>query len=127
MEIIFLIGRVLFGMLFLQNGWNHFVNNTGLAIYAQSRGVPMPRIAVFITGIIIVLGGLGIILGIYVKLSILLLSLFLIGTLLKVHTFWKEVNPSTRTAEQTSFFKNAALLGALLMFLSILEPWGLSF
>lgn len=127
MEIIFLIGRVLFGMLFLQNGWNHFVNNTSLAIYAQGRGVPMPRIAVFITGIMIVLGGLGIILGIYVKLSILLLSLFLIGTLLKVHTFWKDVNPSSRSMEQTSFFKNAALLGALLMFLSILEPWSLSF
>ena len=126
MEIIFLIGRILFGALFLQSGWKHFTNNTALAIYAQGRGVPMPRIAVFVTSVMIILGGLGIILGIYVKLSILLLSLFLMGTLIKVHTFWKDENPGSKATEQTSFFKNAALLGALLMFLSILEPWGLS-
>ena len=126
MEFIFLLGRVLFGALFLYSGWGHFTNNTGLAIYAQGKGVPMPRIAVLITGFMIVLGGLGLILGIYVKLSILLLSLFLIGTLFKIHTFWKETNPNAKTMEQVQFMKNAALLGALLMFLSILEPWSLS-
>ncbi|MEK7117154.1 MAG: DoxX family membrane protein [Patescibacteria group bacterium] len=126
MEFIFLLGRVLFGALFLYSGWGHFTNNTGLAIYAQGKGVPMPRIAVLITGFMIVLGGLGLILGIYVKLSILLLSLFLIGTLFKMHTFWKETNPSAKAMEQVQFFKNAALLGALLMFLSLLEPWSLS-
>ena len=127
MEIIFLVGRILFGALFLQSGWHHLINNTGLAIYAQGKGVPMPRVAVFITGAMLILGAFGIILGIYVNLSILLLSLFLIGTLVKIHTFWKETNPSAKAMEQTAFFKNAALLGALLMFLSILEPWGLSF
>ena len=110
----------------MYSGWGHFTNNTGLAIYAQGKGVPMPRIAVLITGFMIVLGGLGLILGIYVKLSILLLSLFLIGTLVKMHTFWKETNPSAKAMEQVQFFKNAALLGALLMFLSLLEPWSLS-
>lgn len=126
MEIIFLIGRILFGALFLESGWSHFMRNTQLALYAQSRGVPMPRIVVFVTGLIIVAGGLGLILGIYVKLSIILLSLFLLGTLLKIHTFWKEADPSSKAMERTQFFKNAALLGALLMFLSLLEPWGLS-
>lgn len=110
----------------MKSGWSHFANNTGLAVYAQGKGVPMPRIAVLITGLMIILGGLGLILGIYVKLSILLLSLFLIGTLFKMHTFWKETDPNTRAMEQVQFMKNAALLGALLMFLSILEPWGLS-
>ena len=86
----------------------------------------MPRIVVFASGIMIILGGLGIILGIYVKLSILLLSLFLIGTLYKMHPFWKEIDPSRRSMEIVQFTKNAALLGALLMLLSILEPWGLS-
>ncbi len=86
----------------------------------------MPRIMVFVTGLMIFFGSLGIILGIYVKLSILLLALFLFGTLIKMHTFWKETDPSMKVMEKTQFMKNAALLGAALMFLSILEPWGLS-
>lgn len=126
MEIIFLIGRILFGLLFLESGWSHFVHNTQMALYAQSRGVPMPRIVVFVTGIIIVLGALGIILGVYVKLSVLLLCLFLLGTLLKIHAFWKDTDPHQKAMERNQFFKDAALLGALLMFLSILEPWSLS-
>lgn len=126
MEFIFLIGRILFGSLFIYNGWKHFTYNTSLALYAQGRGVPMPRIVVFVSGIMIILGGLGIVLGIYVKLSILLLSLFLLGTLYKMHPFWKESDPSKRNIEIVQFTKNAALLGALLMILSILEPWGLS-
>lgn len=126
MEIIFLIGRILFGALFIQSGWNHFIHNTQTAIYAQAKGVPMPRIATFVTGFMIILGGLGIIFGIYVKLGVLLLSLFLLGTLLKIHTFWKETDPGVKSMEKIAFLKNAALLGAALMFLSILEPWGLS-
>lgn len=126
MEIIFLVGRILFGTLFIVNGWGHFTHNTETALYAQSKGIPMPRITVFFTGVLIVAGGLGIILGIYLKLSILLLALFLLGTLIKVHTFWKVSDLGKRGAERSEFLKNAALLGALLMFLSILEPWSLS-
>ena len=127
MEFFFLLGRILFGALFLESAWKHFTRNTDLAIYAQSRGVPMPRVAIFVTGIMIAAGGLGIILGIYIRLSILLLCLFLLGTLIKMHTFWKQADPSTRAMERIQFFKNAALLGACLIFLSILEPWTLSF
>lgn len=126
MEIIFLIGRILFGTLFVYNGWSHFADNTQVSLYAQSKGVPVPRISVFVTGIMIVAGGLGIIFGIYVKLSILLLAIFLIATLLKIHTFWKETDPRMVAIEKVQFLKDAALLGALFMFLFILEPWGLS-
>ncbi|HEY4516238.1 MAG TPA: DoxX family protein [Candidatus Paceibacterota bacterium] len=127
MEFLFLIGRVLFGALFVYNGWSHLAHNTSTSLYAQSKDVPMPRITVFVTGIAIIAGGLGIILGIYVKLSVFLLAFFLLGTLVKVHTFWKHSDMSSKAQERNEFLKNAALLGALLMFLSVLEPWSLSF
>jgi putative oxidoreductase len=126
MEILFLIGRICFGALFILNGIDHILHNTKLALYAQSKNVPMPRVAVFVTGLMIIFGGIGIILGIYVKLSVLLIALFLIGTLYKVHAFWRESDPSKYAAEKSQFLKNLALLGALLMFLSILSPWSLS-
>jgi putative oxidoreductase len=126
MEILFLIGRICFGSLFILNGIDHIVHNTKMALYAQSKNVPMPRIAVFVTGIMIIFGGLGIILGVYTKLSVLFIALFLLGTLYKVHAFWSESDPSKRSMERFQFLKNLALLGAVLMFLSILSPWSLS-
>jgi putative oxidoreductase len=126
MEILFLIGRIFFGALFILNGIDHLLHNTKMALYAQSKNVPMPRIAVFVTGIMIIFGGLGIILGIYTKLAVLLLVLFLAGTLYKVHAFWREEDPTKYAMEKVQFLKNLALLGACLMFLSILSPWSLS-
>lgn len=126
MEIIFLISRLCFGALFILNGIDHILHNTKIALYAQSKSVPMPRVAVFVTGIMIIFGGLGIILGVYIKLSVLLLALFLVGTLYKVHSFWREVDPAKHAMEKTQFLKNLALLGAVLMFLSILSPWSFS-
>ena len=126
MEILFLIGRFFFGALFILNGIDHLLHNTKLSLYAQSKNVPMPRIAVFATGIMIIFGGVGIILGIYTKLSVLLLVLFLAGTLYKVHSFWREDDPAKYASEKSQFLKNLALLGAALMFLSILSPWSLS-
>lgn len=126
MEFIFLIGRICFGALFITSGIDHLLHNTRYAIYAQSKGVPVPRIAVFVSGFFIIAGGAGIILGVYVKLSILLIAVFLLATLYKVHAFWKEEDLSKRTAEKNLFLKNLALLGASLMFLSILSPWSWS-
>jgi uncharacterized membrane protein YphA (DoxX/SURF4 family) len=101
------------------SGYNHFAHLKNNAGYAESKGVPMPREAVMLTGLMMVLGGLGILLGVYIGLSVLLLSVFLIVTTLKMHQYWKVTDPMMRMGEQINFTKNFALLGAILMLLSI--------
>lgn len=126
MIYLFVLGRILLGGYFIQNGYNHFKNLGALAGYAQSKKVPMPKVAVFVSGLMLFLGGLGILLGIYVQLSVLLLSVFLIVVTLKMHQFWKVADPMARMGEEINFYKNLALLGGVLMFLAIPLPWVLS-
>lgn len=105
------------------NGYNHFKNLTSFTGYAQSKGVPMPKQSVILTGLMLFLGGLGIVLGIYVELAILLLVLFLVSTLIMMHRYWEVADPMAKMGEQINFYKNIALIGALLMLVAIPTPW----
>ena len=126
MIYLFLLGRIILGGYFIQNGYNHLKNAGSLTGYAQSKGVPMPKASVILSGLMLLLGGLGILLGLYVYESILLLVVFLLGTLWKMHRYWEATDPMMRMGEQINFYKNLALIGALLMLLAIPMPWALS-
>ncbi len=120
---LFLLGRVLLGGFFIMNGYNHIKNLGMLTGYAQSKGVPMPKIAVFITGLMLLLGGAGIVLGVFIECSVTLLALFLLGTLIKMHRYWEIADPMMRMGERVNFYKNIGLLGGVLMLLAIPLPW----
>ena len=123
MEYLFILGRVLLGGYFIRSGYNHFGNLGMLTGYAQSKGVMMPKESVILTGLMMVLGGAGILFGVYIQLSVLLLSLFLLGTLVKMHKYWEVTDPMARMGESVNFYKNLGLLGAILMLLAIPLPW----
>ena len=126
MEYLFILGRVLLGGYFLRSGYNHFKNLGMLTGYAQSKGVPMPKEMVMLTGLMMLLGGAGVLLGVYIELSVLLLTLFLLGTLVKMHRYWEVADPMAQMGESVNFYKNLGLLGAVLMLLSIPLPWVMS-
>jgi putative oxidoreductase len=126
MYLFFVLGRVLLGGYFIMSGHSHFKNLKMLTGYAKSKNLPMPGEMVILTGIMMVLGGLGILLGVFQAFSIFLLVLFLLVTTLKMHQFWTETDPATRMSEMVNFTKNMALIGALLMLLAIPLPWAFS-
>lgn len=128
MEYIFLLGRILLGGYFLMNAYNHFKNHAGLTGYAQSKGVPMPKVAVLVTGLMLLLGGAGILFGVWLQFAILLLSIFLIGTTFKMHQYWKISDPMQRMGERINFYKNLGLLGSILILVAVpaaawVPPW----
>ena len=126
MEILFLVGRILFGGYFLINGLNHFLKNKMLAEYAASKGVPAARFAVYFSGLFILLPGLGILLGVYIQFAVLLLVIFLLVISFKIHNFWAISDPMAKMSDMVNFTKNMALLGAALTMLSIPAPCPLS-
>ena len=126
MIYLFLLGRVLLGGYFIMSGYNHFKNLQSYSGYAQSKGVPMPKLAVLVTGAMLALGGLGVLLGVWVNLAILLLALFLIFVTPKMHAYWTITDPMMQMGERVNFYKNLALLGAVLMLLFIPTPWFMS-
>ena len=126
MEILFLIGRIIFGGFFLMNALNHFTKTAMLTGYAASKNVPSPRLAVLATGVLLTLGGLGMLLGTYVEWAVLALALFFISVNFKVHDYWRDTDPNTKMMNKINFNKNLALLGAALMVLAIPQPWPFS-
>ena len=126
MLYLFLLGRILLGGYFIQNAYNHFKNVDSLTGYAQSKGVPWAKASGLITGLMMLLGGLGILLGVYVEISVLLLSVFLLGTLWKMHRYWEVSDPMARMGEYVNFYKNLGLLGTILMLLAIPTHWVLA-
>ncbi|HWC57786.1 MAG TPA: DoxX family membrane protein [Candidatus Paceibacterota bacterium] len=119
MQIIFLIGRILLGGYFFYSGYNHFAHVGHLAGYTAMKKVPLPKVAVIVSGVLLVLGGAAILVNRYAILGMCLVVLFLIPTTVMMHGFWKEKDPALRSAEQIQFSKNIALIGALLLLISV--------
>jgi uncharacterized membrane protein YphA (DoxX/SURF4 family) len=123
MLILFLIGRIIVAGFFLFNGFNHFMLIGMMSDYAKMKGVPLPKITVAVTGAMLVLGGLSLLMGVFPVVGVILLAAFLIPVSFTMHNFWKIQDPQQKMIEMVNFLKNMALLGSVLMFLSIPQPW----
>src|SRR3989344_9198000 len=117
--ILFLIGRIIFGGYFLLNGVNHMKNHKAITLYAASKRTPVPGLAVFVSGLLILLGGVGIIFWMYPKISLILISVFLFFVTLQMHRFWESADQERRMTEKINFLKNFALFGAALIMFSV--------
>ena len=96
-----------------------------MAGYAKSKGVPMPEITIPLTGLLLLLGGLSLLLGIYPYIGVALIIIFLVPVTFMMHNFWA-VPQEQKMADMVHFLKNIALIGSALMFLAISEPWAFS-
>ncbi len=126
MDYIFLISRILFGGYFVVSGWSHLRHSGAMAGYAASKKVASPKAMVIISGLMVFLGGLGILLGYHVGISVLLIVLFLIPVTFIMHNYWAETDPAAKMANKVNFMKNMALIGGALAFLFVAMPWPLS-
>jgi len=115
MDVLVLIGRVLFVFLFLGSAVGHFTQTDAMAGYAASRGVPQPKLAVLASGALLGVGGLSVLLGVWADLGSLLLVIVLLPMAFLMHPFWKETDPQAKQGEMAHFNKDLALAGAALM------------
>lgn len=117
MEFLFVIARVLFGGYFIMSGYKHITKGGHLIGYAASKKVPNPKMAVLLSGILVLLGGLGILFWVYVDWSVFFIILFLVPVTFMMHDFWSEKDQMTRMNSYIGFTKNIALIGGALAFL----------
>jgi len=115
MDVLVLIGRLLFVPLFLGSAMGHLTQTEGMAAYAKSRGLPSARIAVLGTGVMLAVGGILVLLGLWADLGALILVLFLVPTAVLMHAFWRETDAQVRQNEMVQFLKDLSLAGAALM------------
>ena len=126
MEVLFLIGRILFGGVFLMFGLMHFMKKKEMIEWIKTKEVGVPVLANFVAGLILVLSGICIVFGIFPQVAFILLIIFLIVVSFVMHDFWNIKNDNKEKMNQIIFFMyNVALLGANIMLLWI-NYWPLS-
>ncbi|MFI6433535.1 DoxX family protein [Rhodococcus oryzae] len=124
MDIVVLIGRILFSALFLTSALGHLTQSKAMAQYAAGKGVPMPQLSVLFSGVLLVVGALSVLLGVWADLGSLLLVVFLVPTAAIMHNFWSESDPQARQMEMIQFNKDIALAGAALMLFAFFAHTG---
>ncbi|WP_328928669.1 DoxX family protein [Streptomyces sp. NBC_00190] len=115
MDVLVLIGRLLFVVLFLASGTAHLTKTRQMAGYTASRGVPMPVAATVVSGVVMLAGAVSVAVGLWADLGALALAAFSFSVAVLMHRFWKESDPQAQMMEQTQFLKDTALGGAALV------------
>ena len=115
MDILLVIGRVLFALLFINSGIAHLTNLEAMTGYAQFKKITAAKLSVIVTGLMLVVGGLYVALGVYADLGGLLLAIFLIFSAFMMHNFWIIQDAQAKRGEMVNFFKNLSLAGAALI------------
>ena len=110
---VVVLGRFLFALIFLMAGANHFNKQT--IGYAASQGVALAAIAVPLSGVLAIAGGLSILLGYRAKLGAWLIVLFLVPVSLMMHKFWTVTDPMMAQIQMVLFMKNVSMLGGALL------------
>jgi len=124
MDIVLIVGRILFALIFINSGFAHFAKREAMTGYAQFKKVPAAKLTVPLTGLMILLGGLSIVLGIWMDLGALLLAIFLVFSAFMMHNFWTMDDANQKMNETVAFFKNLSMAGAALIILAVIANGG---
>ncbi len=124
MDIVLIVGRILFALIFINSGFAHFAQREAMTGYAQFKKVPAAKLAVPLTGLMILLGGLSIVLGFWMDLGALLLAIFLVFSAFMMHNFWTMDDATQKMNETVAFFKNLSMAGAALIILAVIANGG---
>ena len=116
---VFLIGRVLFSLVFIGSGLGHLTQTEGSAQYATFKKVPSPKLAVQVSGVLMVLGGLAVVVGVWMDLAGLCLAILVLIMAFVMHRFWEETDAQTKQIEMAQFMKNVSIAGAGLMIAAV--------
>jgi putative oxidoreductase len=115
MDVLAPLGRLLFSALFITSGLKHFIQVESMTAFAQSAGLPAPRLAILGTGAMLLVGGVCVLLGSFARLGAALIALFLVAAAFLMHRFWGLADPQQAMQQQGHFLTNVAMAGAALL------------
>jgi putative oxidoreductase len=124
MDVVDIVGRILFALVFWQNGYRQLAHREGSVAYAKSFGAPYPELSVPVTGVVMLAGGTLLVLGVWPDLAVVALAAFLVAAALVAHRYWEETDFGMRAGQEAQFMKNLALAGACLVMLAVFNEFG---
>jgi len=108
-DILLLIGRILLAWVFVRSGYGKLFNIDTVVAGYVSRGIP--TFLAYLAIPVEFFGGLALMFGFATRyVAILMFGFTLIATL-SSHRYWEFADPVARRAQDSSFYKNMAMLG----------------
>jgi putative oxidoreductase len=115
---VVVVARVLLALIFIIAGIGKLTGLEGTAGYIASKGLPLPTLLAFATGVIEVVGGIAIAIGFQARWAALGLALFTVVASVIFHNYW--AMPAEQVmVQQLMFMKNLAIVGGLLFVFSL--------
>ena len=112
--ILWFIGRLLLGGLFVVGGIHHFFMLPGITQALAARGVPAAKLVLLLGSMFQILAGLALIVGFYPMWAALGLVAFTLAASVLLVNFWGMDGP-TRANAITTWQSNLAIIGGLLV------------
>lgn len=109
---IHVVGRILFGLVFLLPAFNKIGNFENVSKYMESVGMPIPSVLLVGAIVFLLAGSAAIITGYKIKIGVLLLLAFLIPATLIFHNDLSDQNQFAHC------LKNVGLIASLLLIYS---------
>ena len=111
-DVILLIGRIFLGWIFVRSGYGKIFDIPAYAATFPARG--LPTFLAYIAVPAEFFGGIALILGLATRYLVLVMVIFMLVATLSSHRYWEFTDVAVRRAQDSSFYKNIAMLGGLL-------------
>lgn len=108
-DVVLLIGRILLGWVFVRSGYGKMFNIEAVAAGYMSRGIPM--VIAYLAVPVEFFGGLALIFGFATRYAAIVMAVFTVAATLTSHRYWEFADAAARRSQDSSFYKNMALLG----------------
>lgn len=112
--ILWFVGRLLLGGLFVVGGIHHFFILPGITQALAARGVPAARLVLLSGSVFQILAGLALILGFHPAWAASGLVVFTLAASVLLADFWDMEGPARASAINT-WQSNLAIIGGLLV------------
>ncbi|GJM38250.1 MAG: membrane protein [Acidimicrobiales bacterium] len=123
MEIVLLLGRIVFSVIFIGSGIGQLADEESTTATAEGAGLPNAKLMGQISGVFFGLGGIAIALGIFTDLAFLLTGVLVMIAAFTIHPFWK-MEGEAQMMQMPNFMKNLTIFGACLMGFAFYSTFG---
>jgi putative oxidoreductase len=128
MGVVFLLVRLLIGGYFAWSGVQRLdaYNRALLIAGGRQRSAVIPLVTVPLAGLMLTVGGMAIVIGVFPAAGIALLVAALVPSAFSSHAYWSVRDTEARAEARRGFWRTVTLALLALALLAVPQPWPLT-